>query len=187
MLTLRRALYEPDATHPDGSVTNATRTEVLHSVGRFFKPELINRLDELLVFNKLPPFVILDIVDLRLREVQSRLVGRRITMDVSEEAKIWLANKGYSETFGARAVQRVIRDKVVTRVAGGMLDGSIKDGKNVRIAVVDDDIAVSSSQGGVNAMEGHGASVGGSPRAELEVLDDMDEEAEEEAATRSFA
>ena len=95
-------------------------------MGRFFKPELVNRLDELLVFNKLPPSAILDIVSLRLQEVQSRLTSRRITLEVSEEAKNWLAAKGFSETFGARAVQRVIRDKVVTRVAGGLLDGTIK-------------------------------------------------------------
>lgn len=120
------ALYEPGATHPDGSITDSTRTEVLHSVGRFFKPELINRLDELLVFSKLPPSVIIDIVALRLREVQSRLLARRITLDVNEEAQNWLATKGYSETFGARAVQRVIRDKVVTQIAGRMLDETIK-------------------------------------------------------------
>lgn len=120
------ALYEPGATNADGTITDATRTEVLQSVGRYFKPELINRLDELLVFNKLPPSIILDIVTLRLAEVQSRLVARRITLDVSEEAKIWLASKGYSETFGARAVQRIIRNKVVTQVAGGLLDGSLR-------------------------------------------------------------
>ena len=125
-LTSRRALYEPDATHSNGSITDAARTEVLHAVGRFFKPELINRLDELLIFNKLPPSIILDIVSLRLSEVQARLASRRITLDVSEEAKVWLAEKGYSEQFGARAVQRVVRDKLVMQIASQMLDGSIR-------------------------------------------------------------
>lgn len=98
----------------------------MHSVGRFFKPELINRLDELLVFNKLPPSVILDIVGLRLREVQGRLANRRITLDVADEAKRWLAEKGFSDQFGARAIARVVRDKVVSPVAKRMLEGSIK-------------------------------------------------------------
>jgi ATP-dependent Clp protease ATP-binding subunit ClpB len=119
-------LYEPGATHPDGSITPTTKANVLSAVGRFFKPELINRLDELLIFNKLPPSVILDIVDLRLKEMQGRLDARRITLDVGDEARAWLASKGYSEQFGARAVNRVIRDKVYTRVAGGLLDGSFK-------------------------------------------------------------
>jgi ATP-dependent Clp protease ATP-binding subunit ClpB len=87
---------------------------------------LINRLDELLVFNKLPPSVILDIVSLRIKEVASRLAARRITLDVSDDAMAWLARKGYSERFGARAVARVVRDKVVTKIAERMLSGAIK-------------------------------------------------------------
>ncbi|WRT68482.1 uncharacterized protein IL334_005458 [Kwoniella shivajii] len=134
------ALYESDACHPDGSITESTRSEVLNSVGRFFKPELINRLDELLVFNKLPPSIILDIIQLRLKELQSRLDSRRITLDVREEAKIFLANRGYSEQFGARAVQRVIRDRVVTKVASKLLQGEIKDGEIVTVDLKDDEI-----------------------------------------------
>ena len=107
-------------------MTEQAKTEVLRSVGKFFRPELINRLDELLVFNKLPPSVILNIVDLRLKEVQTRLRPRRITLVVPGEARVWLANKGYSEQFGARAVARVIRDKLVTALAGRMLSGEIK-------------------------------------------------------------
>ena len=119
------ALYESDSTKPDGSVSDSARSEVLQAVGRYFKPELINRLDELLVFNKLLPSTILDIVGLRLREIQQRLDARRVVLDVSEEAKIWLASKGYSEQYGARAVARVIRERVVSRLASLMLDGTI--------------------------------------------------------------
>lgn len=120
------ALYEPNATHPDGSITANTKDEVMRAVGRFFKPELINRLDELLIFNKLPPGVILDIVGLRLKEIQQRLASRRITLDVQDEAMAWLARKGFSDHFGARAVNRVLRDKVNTKIAARMLEGTIK-------------------------------------------------------------
>jgi ATP-dependent Clp protease ATP-binding subunit ClpB len=129
------ALYEPGATLPDGSVSPAAREAVLRDVGLFFRPELINRLDELLVFNKLPPSAILDIVSLRLREVQSRLASRRITLNVSDAAKQWLAEKGYSEQYGARAVTRVIRDQVTTPVAGRLLEGTIKDEDMVNVDV----------------------------------------------------
>nr|KIR49263.1 ATP-dependent Clp protease ATP-binding subunit ClpB [Cryptococcus bacillisporus CA1280] len=127
------ALYEPDATHPDGSITEATRASILSHVGRFFRPELVNRLDELLIFNKLPPSIILDIVSLRLNELQSRLDGRRITLEVSDDARAWLAKKGFSEEFGARAVGRVVRDQVISKVAGRLLDGTIKDGDIIKI------------------------------------------------------
>lgn len=86
----------------------------------------MNRLDELLIFNKLPPSVILDIVSLRLRELQDRLSGHRIRLEVDDDALAWLASKGYSEAFGARAVARIVRDKVITRVASRMLEGTIK-------------------------------------------------------------
>ncbi|WVO21497.1 uncharacterized protein IAS62_002806 [Cryptococcus decagattii] len=129
----QEALYEPDATHPDGSITEATRASILSHVGRFFRPELVNRLDELLIFNKLPPSIILDIVSLRLSELQSRLDGRRITLEVSDDAKAWLAKKGFSEEFGARAVGRVVRDQVISKVAGRLLDGTIKDGDIIKI------------------------------------------------------
>jgi ATP-dependent Clp protease ATP-binding subunit ClpB len=107
-------------------VTAAARDEVLRAVGAYFKPELINRLDEQLVFNKLPPSVILDIVGLRLKEVQQRLDARRVTLDVSDAAKSWLADRGFSDQFGARAVSRVIRDKIVSPVAVRLLDGTVK-------------------------------------------------------------
>ncbi len=150
------ALYEPGATHPDGTITDATRASVLESVGQFFKPELINRLDEQLVFNKLPPSVILDIVSLRLKELQSRLDTRRIKLQVSQEAKEWLARKGFSEQYGARAVQRVILHEVSNQIANSMLKGDIKwvvplsfradgrDGEIVHIESAGDGISITS-------------------------------------------
>lgn len=120
------ALYLPEASSDSGEITTGTKEKVLEAVGRYFKPELINRLDEQLIFNKLPRRVILDIVDLRLKEIQSRLDGRRIRLDVSDEARTYLAEKGYSEVFGARAVARVIRDKVNAGIASRLLEGIIK-------------------------------------------------------------
>ncbi|WVN86314.1 uncharacterized protein L203_101477 [Cryptococcus depauperatus CBS 7841] len=139
------ALYVPGACHPDGSITPATRTNVLSHVNRFFRPELINRLDELLIFNKLPPSVILDIVALRLRELQSRLDSRRITLDVDDDAKAWLAKKGYSEEYGARAINRVVRDQVISKVAKRLLEGDIKDGHVVKIILEGDELKMTSS------------------------------------------
>jgi ATP-dependent Clp protease ATP-binding subunit ClpB len=121
-----RALYEPGSTTPDGSITPQTREAVLRSVGTFFRPELINRLDELLIFNKLPPSIILDIVSLRLNELRGRLAPRRVKLEVGDEALAWLAKKGYSEKFGARAVSRIVRDKIITRVASRLLEGAIR-------------------------------------------------------------
>jgi ATP-dependent Clp protease ATP-binding subunit ClpB len=118
------ALQEGLSTH--GKITTETRAEVLQAVGRYFKPELINRLDEQLIFNNLPRGVVRDIVELRLRELQGRLDGRRIRLDVSDEAKEMLAEEGYSEVYGARAIGRVIRDKLSSGIAARLLEGEIK-------------------------------------------------------------
>ncbi|ORX38433.1 P-loop containing nucleoside triphosphate hydrolase protein [Kockovaella imperatae] len=131
------ALYEPGANNPDGTISESARAKVMAATAQFFRPELLNRLDDRLVFNKLPPKVMLDIVDLRLSEVQKRLDSRRIKLEVDDAARQWLAEEGYSEAFGARAVARMIKDKVVKPIANQLLDGTIKDEEIVEISLKD--------------------------------------------------
>jgi ATP-dependent Clp protease ATP-binding subunit ClpB len=170
----------------------------MRSVGQFFRPELINRLDELLIFNKLPPSVILDIVTLRLSELRTRLAPRRIKLEVEEDALAWLATKGYSEQFGARAVARVVRDKIVTKVASRLLEGEIKyvflpindeswrdrDGDVVNIAVRGDELNISSRPDPAN--QDLTADGGKEEPRTLEVLEDVEDDVEEERTRAHF-
>ena len=119
-------LAEPESSNADGQVTEEARDEVLMRVAETFPPELINRLDSQVVFNKLSRQSILSIVDLRLADVSDRLKERRITLDVSQRAKEWLADQGYSEVYGARAVARVVRTKVLFPLAKKLLTGTIR-------------------------------------------------------------
>ena len=119
-------LAEPESSNADGQVTEEARDEVLMRVAETFPPELINRLDSQVVFNKLSRHSILSIVDLRLADVSDRLKERRITLDVSQRAKEWLADQGYSEVYGARAVARVVRTKVLFPLAKKLLTGTIR-------------------------------------------------------------
>lgn len=80
----------------------------------------------MIVFNKLSKASILQVVDLRLADVADRLSGRRIKMDVDEKAKDWLAKEGYSDVYGARAIARVVRTKVLFPLAQKMLNGTIR-------------------------------------------------------------
>jgi len=84
----------------------------LERTSEYFAPELLNRLDSILIFNKLSKESILEVVSLRLKDVADRLRDRRITLDVDDGAKDWLAKKGYSDVYGARAIARVVRTKV---------------------------------------------------------------------------
>ena len=101
----------------------------------YFPPELLNRLDSIMVFNKLSRSSILKVVSLRLRDVSERLKHRRITLDVDDAARQWLANHGYSDVYGARAIARVVRTDVLFPLAQKLLRGTIRDGDLVEIRV----------------------------------------------------
>ena len=87
---------------------------------------LKNRLDAMLVFNKLSRESVLQVVDLRLKDVSERLAHRRIRIDVDQGARDWLASKGYSDVYGARAIARVVRTEVLFPLAQKLLRGTIR-------------------------------------------------------------
>lgn len=126
-------LAHPTASNDSGIVTPLARAEVLERVSEQFPPELLNRLDSMLVFNRLSHDSILRVVDLRLRDVAARLAQRRIKLDVDDAARAWLAEKGFSDVYGARAIARVVRSEVLFPLARKMLVGTIRDGDIVEI------------------------------------------------------
>src|SRR6267142_894391 len=109
-----------------GCVTPKARSEVLERVTEQFPPELLNRLDSMLVFNRLTHESILRVVDLRLDDVASRLAQRRIKLEVHDAARGWLAQKGFSDMYGARAIARVVRTEVLFPLAQKLLVGTIR-------------------------------------------------------------
>ncbi|KAK6991651.1 p-loop containing nucleoside triphosphate hydrolase protein [Favolaschia claudopus] len=132
-------LAHPTACTEDGVVTTEARQQVLDLTAEYFPPELLNRLDTMLVFNKLSRQSILQVVDLRLQDVASRLKDRRITLDVDEAARNWLAQHGYSDVYGARAVARVVRTDVLFPLAQKMLRGDtveIRVGEDTKALVI---------------------------------------------------
>ncbi|KAF8628075.1 hypothetical protein AX15_004106 [Amanita polypyramis BW_CC] len=131
-------LASAGACNSSGLVTPEAREQVLNRTSEFFPPELLNRLDSMIVFNKLSRESILQVVSLRLKDVADRLKGRRITLDMDDAAKEWLAKQGYSELYGARAIARVVRTDVLFPLAQKLLRGSIRDGDMVKIRVSED-------------------------------------------------
>ena len=101
---------------PSGKLDNFTKQAVLESIGRFFKPEFINRLSAIVVFNPLSKRSIRKVVELRLVEVQERLREKNITLSLDNAAKDWLGAAGYSPAYGARPLNRVIQTEVLTHV-----------------------------------------------------------------------
>ncbi len=107
-----------------------------------FRPEFINRIDEVIVFHQITRDQIKSIVDIQINHLRPRLEERHITLHLSDAAKEFLANAGYDPQFGARPLKRVIQKEVENRVARAILDGTIRDGDTVEIDVRDGKLAL---------------------------------------------
>ncbi|GES96604.1 P-loop containing nucleoside triphosphate hydrolase protein [Rhizophagus clarus] len=119
-----------------GKVSDLTKSAVLDIVRRHFPPEFVNRIDDMVVFNRLTRMALRDIVDVRLREVQVRLKDKHIKVDVDEHAKAWLAEKGYDPVYGARPLNRLIQKKILNPLAMCLIEGSIKNHETARLRTV---------------------------------------------------
>jgi ATP-dependent Clp protease ATP-binding subunit ClpB len=115
------------------TITDQIRA-IIHAT---FKPEFINRLDEIITFHRLDKAQILKIVDIELRRVQRRLDERKITLDVSDSVKQMLADNGFDPAFGARPLKRAIQSELQNPLARELLAGSFRDGDTVKVGVRD--------------------------------------------------
>ena len=102
---------------------------------RHFRPELVNRIDEIVVFNKLERDNIKKIVGLQLRELQDKLAVRKITLTVEESALEKIADEGFDPDFGARPLRRIIQREIQDALALKLLKGDISDGDTVGVSV----------------------------------------------------
>jgi ATP-dependent Clp protease ATP-binding subunit ClpB len=105
---------------------------------QFFKPEFMNRIDEIIRFRALTREDMRPIVDIQLRELEGRMAARRLELAVTEEARNWLADKGYDPAFGARPLKRLIQREVGDTVATAILAGTFAEGDTVTVDVRDD-------------------------------------------------
>jgi len=110
------------------------RKSVMDQLRRAFRPEFLNRVDASIVFRALTQDEIKSIVDLELKKVGERLIEHAITMDITEEARAWLAKEGYDPEYGARPLRRVIQNEVEDRLSDGILAGDYGLGSVVRIS-----------------------------------------------------
>lgn len=115
----------------EGAVYEQMKERLLEELKKTFNPELLNRLDEVIVFHSLSRDDMIKIVDILLQEVNQRLKQKRITFKLTEEAKKLLAEKGYDLSFGARPLKRVIRRLIEDPLAEGILDGEVVDGAQI--------------------------------------------------------
>lgn len=134
ILVLTSNLGSQYLTQPDISEDEKERL-VKEAVNANFRPEFLNRLDEILIFQPLSRTQLAKIVDLQLAQVMERLASRRLKLEVSEDAKNWLANRGYDPAFGARPLRRLIQSEIGDQLAQGLLSGKWEDGSVIKVTV----------------------------------------------------
>jgi ATP-dependent Clp protease ATP-binding subunit ClpB len=121
------------AALPDGADVAEARGAVMEQVRQAFRPEFLNRLDEILLFRRLSREDMTGIVAIQLRHLERLLAERKITLELDEEARRWLAEAGYDPVYGARPLKRVIQRELQNPLALELLEGRIQDGDTVRV------------------------------------------------------
>ncbi|MFF2277012.1 ATP-dependent Clp protease ATP-binding subunit [Agromyces sp. NPDC058126] len=111
---------------------------VMQTVRQSFKPEFVNRLDDLVVFSALSEQDLAEIVNLYIDRLTARLRDRRLALGVTPDARAWLAERGYDPLYGARPLRRLMQREIDDRLARALLDGSIRDGDTVVVGLADD-------------------------------------------------
>lgn len=130
----------PDADKEAQRDYDDMKKSVMGELKRIFRPEFLNRIDELIVFHPLLPVEIRQIAELMIGEVSKRLKANDIHLTASSEVLDFLAEKGYDKVYGARPLRRTIQEKIEDKLAEAMLDGIVKEGDSVSAAMVDGEI-----------------------------------------------
>jgi ATP-dependent Clp protease ATP-binding subunit ClpB len=154
-----------EAAVAGGEINPAARDLVMSQLRSRFRPEFLNRVDEIVLFKPLTEDEIERIVDLMLDQLRDRLADRRITLQVTDQARRLIARRGYDPSYGARPLRRFIAREVETRVGRALLAGEVRDGAVIAVDVDDDELAVK-VDGGADASP---VSVPQQPTAESRV------------------
>ncbi|MDQ4061422.1 MAG: AAA family ATPase, partial [Pseudomonadota bacterium] len=132
-------------SQPEGEDVDAVRDRVMAVVRANFRPEFLNRVDEIILFRRLKREQMEQIVDIQLERLQRLLQDRQITLVLDDSARAWLADRGYDPAYGARPLKRVIQKAVQDPLAELILKGEIRDGEEVRITAGRDGLVINGS------------------------------------------
>lgn len=121
-----------------GVITDDTEKAVMNSLNQYFKPEIINRMDDIVLFKPLTISDMSSIVDKILTELNIRLMAQRISINVSDEAKAWLGEEAYEPQFGARPLKRFVQRQIETPLARKMIRENLPEGTTIDIDLSED-------------------------------------------------
>jgi ATP-dependent Clp protease ATP-binding subunit ClpB len=130
------------AAQPEGEPTAMVQGQVMRVVRQHFRPEFLNRLDEVILFRRLQRVDMATIVSIQLERLKALLADRKIGIELDRGAMEWLANEGYDSTYGARPLKRVIQRNLQNPLAGLILECAIKEGETVRVSAGSDGLVI---------------------------------------------
>lgn len=117
----------------EGNIPQSARDMVLSELNKYFRPEFLNRIDDIVLFSPLKKEDIIKIIDLSLKLIQKRLNERNIAMSITSKAKQLIADKAYTPIFGARPVKRYLQKYIETEIGKLIIQGDLADGNSIQI------------------------------------------------------
>src|SRR5471032_136312 len=130
------------ARQDEGQDSAAMRDQVMEVVRASFRPEFLNRLDDILLFHRLTRPQMSGVVDIQLKRLEQLLADRKMSIELDDKARKWLGNAGYDPVYGARPLKRVIQRELQNPLAGMILEGRIKPGETIHVGVKDGKLAI---------------------------------------------
>jgi ATP-dependent Clp protease ATP-binding subunit ClpB len=127
---------------PQGEIKPDIHEAVMHALRMHFRPEFLNRVDDIVLFKPLTQKELEQVVDLMFTDLRERLAERRTTLEVDREALEFIAREGFDPVYGARPLRRYIAREVETRIGRALLTGEIEDGATIEVALVDGRLAI---------------------------------------------
>ncbi|MEA2672877.1 MAG: ATP-dependent Clp protease ATP-binding subunit ClpB, partial [Chloroflexota bacterium] len=131
-----------DALSSSGGIPEEVRVRVLDELRGIFRPEFLNRVDDIVLFKPLALEEIEQIVDLLIDDLRSRLAESRITLELTEDARALIAREGYDPVYGARPLRRFIQHEVETRIARALVAGEVREGSTIELVLADGELQV---------------------------------------------
>ena len=135
--------YLLDDATADGEIKPDARDRVMASMRAHFRPEFLNRLDDIVLFKPLTEAEIERIVELMFNDLRTRLAERQMTLEISDEARQYIAEQGFDPVYGARPLRRFIAREVETRIGRALLAGDVHDGAVIRVGYAETELTVS--------------------------------------------
>ena len=136
------------AAQVDGEESEAVRKPVMEIVRAAFRPEFLNRLDEIILFHRLSRENMDAIVDIQVAGLAARMAGRKLTLEILPAARSWLAETAYDPVYGARPLKRVIQRRLQDPIANLILEGKVTDGQTIRAAPGEDGLSITAINSG---------------------------------------